>query len=315
MQKRKIAVIGVGNMGKNHLRVYSQLPNVEIVGIADINIKLAKKIAKTYATHYYRDYEELWKKEKPDAVSIVVPTLYHFDVASFFLKNRVDTLLEKPIASNYKQAIRLINLSNKSGRFFTVGHIERFNPVVLKMKSLIKRGKVGEIIAISAKRVGLLPFNIVNSDVLIDIGIHDIDIANHILEEFPKKITIRRSRNGNLNIVHAAEALIEYKNASALIQVNWLTPIKIRQLTVTGTKGYLELDYISQTLTMYKLPKIPKSSSNGFENILMMQPVKVDIPVEKKEPLREELIAFLHRSKRCVSPKDAAKALKVCMRS
>lgn len=314
----KVAVIGTGKMGKNHVRIFSQIPNVKIVALADTNEAIGKEIAKKYNTKLYLDYEEMLEKEELDIVSVCVPTYLHFQVGLHCLKKGINTLLEKPIASTEKEAKELLRIAAKKKVNFLVGHIERFNPGVRKVKEIIKKGELGKIIAITSRRIGGFPAQITDSNIVVDLAIHDIDISNFLLDDLPKESFINKRKYLIQSREDAVEIFLKYRNASSYIQANWISPIKIRKLTITGTKGYLELDYITQRIDFYvsnfsKFKEVTKGYSDYI--LLFSEPERLTINVSKKEPLREEIIYFVNalRNNDGVNSSFAADALKIAL--
>jgi len=293
----KTSVVGCGKMGKNHLRVYSEIPDVKIISIVDtaivdVNINLLKKDIKVFT-----DYKEMIEYEKPDLISICVPTSVHYEVAKYCLENGINVLLEKPICSSIKEAEELLKLVNDNNVKLLVGHIERFNSVLIKAKEMIKNGELGDIIALMSRRVGVFPPQIKDADVAVDLAIHDIDIANFLLEDLPYEVSINKQRNLIENREDSVELFLKYKNASAYIQANWVTPVKIRKLCITGTKGYLELDYIKQEIEFYKSNyKKFKETIDNFSDYVVnfSEPDKILISLAKKEPLKEEILYFIN---------------------
>lgn len=316
-QKIKVAVIGAGNMGKNHLRNYFLLPEADLVGLADINTD-TKKLADEYNTSFFTDYRQMLDEVKPDAVSIVVPTPFHYEVASEVMNRGIHCLLEKPIASTVEEADQLIALSKKKKVVFTVGHIEHYNPLVIALKKLLDKKAIGDVTSIVCKRVGGFPAVEPKTDVIIDLAVHDIGIINHLLGEAPKKMTSHGSRTHHSKKIDAAEILLDYGRASGFIQANWLTPIKIRTIAVTGSQGYIEGNYITQELESY-VHNMQKESSD-FSNFIvkMGEPKKEIIKVDFEEPLAEELKAFLSRidgneHHYLVEPEEAKHALQYAL--
>lgn len=292
-KKLRVAVIGAGNMGKNHLRNYFLLPGAEVVGLADIN-PATKKLADEYKTDFFTDYKEMLDKAKPKAVSIVVPTPFHAEVATEVMKRGIHCLLEKPIASTVDEADILINLSKKQKVIFTVGHIEHYNPLINALKDLLDKNVVGDITSIVCKRVGGFPIVEPKTDVIIDLAVHDIGIISFLLGKQPDNIFSHGSRTHHSEHIDSAEILMDYGDASGFIQANWLTPVKIRTIAITGSKGYIEGNYITQELELYK-HNMEKYKNEGFSNfvIKMGNPEKEIIKVDFEEPLGIELKAFL----------------------
>lgn len=316
--KIKCAVIGAGKMGKNHLRTYSEIPNVNLVAMADINEVVGKQLALTYKTKYYSDYVTMIDKEKPEAVSICVPTSFHHQVGLKCIAKNVNILLEKPIAVDENQAKDLIDKAKMQKITFLVGHIERYNPAITKLKSIIKQGKLGKITSIIARRVGGFPFQIRDANIMVDLAIHDIDIVNYLLDEVPRKIFINKKKVFLNKREDSVEYFFKYKTASAYIQANWFTPVKIRKLNITGTKGYIEMDYISQEIEFYKSKyDIFRESTDKFSDYVLRfsQPYKINIKVNKREPLKEEIKYFLQaiKMKKSITPYYAYEALKIAL--
>ena len=304
-------------MGKNHLRNYFQLPEADLVGLADINTD-TKQLAEEYNVAFFTDYIQMLNEVKPDAVSIVVPTPLHHIVATEVMKRGIHCLLEKPIASTVEEADELIALSKKNKVVFTVGHIEHYNPLVIALKKILDKKSIGDVTSIVCKRVGGFPAIEPKTDVIIDLAVHDIGIISHLLGKAPKKVSSHGSRTHHSKKIDSAEILLDYGRASGFIQANWLTPVKIRTIAVTGSGGYIEGNYITQELEYYEHNM--QVDNNGFSNFLvqMGEPKKEIIKVNFEEPLAEELKAFLSRingdrKHYLVNPEEARHALQYAL--
>ena len=179
--------------------------------------------------------------------------------------------------------------------------------------------ELGKVITISIRRVGGSSPKIQDVDVALDLGIHDVDIANYLLNEIPTDVNINRQRSFLKRQDDSAEFFLKYKSgASVHIQTNWITPVKIRNLSITGTEGYLELDYIKQEIKIFKnnYEKLRIEDSGSFEYIMKFgQPEKTVIGLEKKEPLKEELSYFINcvQKNLKVDSQYALDALKICL--
>jgi len=267
----KVGVVGLGAMGHNHARLYSQL-GCELVGVADVDPVRAKEIGDRYNTNYYSDYHELLPKLK--AVSIAVPTTLHHAVAMDFLKAGVHCLVEKPITVSLGEADEMIETAEKMHVNLAVGHIERFNPAVVKLKKLIDEGSLGKLLVISTRRVGPSVPRIRDVGIVIDSATHDIGIVKYLLGKDPVS---GFSRVGTLKHTKEDYAIIvlDFIDTTACIEVNWFTPQKVRTLVATGSQGIAYLDYVEQTLKIH--------DSRGIETV----------DVKKDEPLKLELENFL----------------------
>lgn len=307
----KTAVIGAGNMGKNHARVYSEIS--ALVGIADIIPNIGEPLAQKHKTKYYRNYKELIEKESPDAISIAVPTNLHKDITVECLKRKIPVLVEKPIATSLKEANEMRAEAIKQNVFLMVGHVERFNPAVNELKKIITQKKLGKIINLLAIRVGISPPLLPNSDVSLELAIHDVDIFNYLLDEFPQTTRIKKYKMFKNSIADSASLMLEYSKATALIQTNWITPIKMRKLYVTGTEGFAELDYINQKLVLYDKIIETKPDGDFFELVSLSEGLKKEVYISKKEPLKQEILFFLRNMKinNLSNLNDAIKALEI----
>lgn len=313
--KLRVAIIGAGNMGRNHLRNYFLLPEAELVALADINPE-TEALAKEYKANHYTDYVQMLDEERPEAVSIVVPTPFHYKVAAAAIERGIHCLLEKPIASTVDEADKLIALAKKHDVVFTVGHIEHYNPLIRKLKAMVDANTIGKITSVVCKRVGGFPAIEPKTDVIIDLAVHDIDIISHLLGKQPIKLSSHGSRTHHSNKIDAAEILMDYGDASGFVQANWLTPVKIRTIALTGSDGYLEGNYITQELELYK-HNMKKTENKGFSNfvVTMGEPEKEIIKVDFEEPLAVELKAFMAKingehNTHLVDPDAAREALR-----
>ena len=151
----KIAVIGVGVMGSNHARIYQSLPEAELVAVVDSDLTRARTVAEKHSVPYYDSVQALLSKNRIDAASVAVPTSLHAIVAEELLSAGVHVLVEKPLAMTVDECQKLCALSERLGAIVMVGHVERFNPAVRKLRELIREGKFGDITSIITRRVGL----------------------------------------------------------------------------------------------------------------------------------------------------------------
>ena len=293
MKNLRVAVIGLGNMGKHHARNYFEIPNADLVAVCDADQTRANQFADQFKCKAYTSLESLLESEDLDAINVTSPTSTHFKIAKLAIESGLHVLIEKPICDNVENAEMLIQLAEKKGVLLMVGHIERFNPAVQKMKSMIDKNELGKITSLISRRVGAFPPQIHDANVVIDLAVHDIDIFNYLLNKKPDKVTGNAGRaliNGREDY---AELFLTYGDQNGFIQVNWITPVRIRHLAITGTKGYAELDFIKQEITFYKSNYKEVSGITDEMSIKFDETEKVNVPFDKKEPLKEELCHFL----------------------
>lgn len=312
-------VIGVGNMGRHHARNYAEIPGVSLVAISDVDSKIGKEIAAKFKCQYYENYKDLLKNEKLDLVTIAVPTKLHKKVALDCIAAGVHILIEKPIALTVKDAKEVVSLARAKNVKFTVGHIERFNPAVLKLKEMIDSGKLGEIISVATFRLGPLPPQIKDVNVVVDIGVHDIDIMNWFFGRLPRKIIAQGGKALLKNHEDHVEAFLDYGSGSGVVTANWITPLKVRKLTVSGKKAYVELNYITQELNFYESKVM--ATYDDFGDFLIKfgdSQDKKTIAVNNIEPLKAEIKSFIKAIKEngrpAVTAREAIDALDIACR-
>ena len=298
MRTVNVGVIGVGAMGENHVRVYHKIEEANLVAVSDVSERALKKIEKKYGAKGYTEYSELLENPEIEVVSVCVPTTFHHNVVMEAIKNGKHVLVEKPIAFKLEEAEEMIAAAKEAGVLLATGHVERFNPAVQKAKELVDDGVIGDIVSAFAKRVGPLPPRIKDVGVAIDLANHDLDIMNYLFDE--EVTQVYGSMNnilGDCEFEDHAEIMVNFDNESTgIIEVNWLTPYKRRELELTGTAGIISVDYIQQSIEVY----------GKFAQ---------DIQIKHEEPLKGELISFLNAVVNGTEPEitgeDGLKALKM----
>lgn len=277
MQRVKVAVIGTGNMGQHHARIYSEMPQVELVGIVEINEIRGRQCAAKYRTQYFADYRDLFSRV--NAVNIVVPTSLHYDLAKSFLDHNVHVLVEKPITVDIMQAKKLVSLAKKRNLVLQVGHLERFNPAVALLKKLVKNP-----IFVESHRLSYPSRRNTDVGVIWDLMIHDLDILLNLVDSPVENVTaVGRS----LYSPHEDLASVQVRFGSGCVAnlvASRISGERLRHLQVVEEDGdsvrTLSLDFINQTLAI--LTPANERQSNPPEYI----------PIKKEEPLRLELEHF-----------------------
>jgi len=289
----KAGVIGIGSMGKNHARVYSEMDSTELVSVSDPDKSLLAESKKKYGVSTYSDYREMLKREELDIVSVAVPTSLHLKVAGDALKKKINVLVEKPIAPDEETGRKLARIATKEKTKLMVGHIERFNPAVLELKKRIERKELGKIFEISIDRLGPFPPRIRDTGVVVDLAVHDFDIASFLCGSRPKSIFSFTEKKIHTQHEDLMISVLELSGGiPATIRANWLTPRKKRTLSVLGQKGLFSLDFITQELWFFENAAVKESDSfSGFvQNVAVGK--SSQITVKKSEPLLNELEAF-----------------------
>ncbi|MEK6968835.1 MAG: Gfo/Idh/MocA family oxidoreductase [Nanoarchaeota archaeon] len=294
----KVAVIGVGSMGENHARVYAYCEKTQLVAVADSNKEQAEKIAKKFNVRAYSDYKEMLEKEKLDAVSIVVPTSLHKEVAVYVFKKGVNVLLEKPIAQTEEEAKEIIECAKENKVKLMIGHIERFNPAIIELKKKLEQKDLGEIYKIDVQRIGPFPHRISDVGVIIDLSVHDLDIIDYLINSLPSRIYAETQQKLHPHHEDSVTALLSYQNGTlAVLNINYLSPTKTRVLKIFGEKGMFKVDYLNQELYFYENKSFVENHWNSVTEGDMKK-----INVEKKEPLQIEIESFLNHISENTSP-------------
>lgn len=295
----RVGMVGVGEMGQNHARVYNEIEDVDLVGIADVNEERVKEIAEQYKTKAFTDYKDLLKEDL-DAVSIAVPTILHKKVALEFCREGINCLIEKPIAINIEDAKEIIREAEKNNVKLAIGHIGRFNPAVTKLKEIIEKEVLGKMLLISTRRVGPFVPRLKDVGIIVDLAKHDIDVVRYLVGKEAVNIFAKSGGIKNKKGDHAI-VILDFGDVSASIEVNWFTPHKVRSLVATGTEGIAYLDYLKQEVEIYNSDwkMIPK--------------------IERKEPLKVELEHFLECLKNnkepLVSGYEGLKVLEIAIKA
>lgn len=245
MEKVKAGVVGVGQMGQYHVGVYSELFNVELIGIADCDYDRATAIAERYNTTPFTDYRALLGAV--DVVSIAVPTSLHYPVARAFLESGVHVLLEKPMAHTMEEARELFRLAERHGVVLQIGHVERFNGAVQELKKIVHNPWL-----IESRRLGPFVPRIKEDGVILDVMIHDIDIILNLVQS-----PVRQMHAVGKAIYTQHEDLanvqICFQNGCiANIVASRATEIKVRTMAITQRDAYIVLDYTDQDIRVHR---------------------------------------------------------------
>ncbi len=295
MNKVRIAVLGYGRMGKAQVRVMRETPGLDVVAVIDPKADAAPELGSI------RRYAHLSEVDPAsfDAAVVATPTALHYEVASECIRLGKHLLVEKPIASTFAQARHLLESAEAKGVQLAVGHVERFNPAVRKLREIIKEGWLGTPIHFSFTRVGGYPDTLITgNNVMLDLAVHDIDVLRGLVG--PVKLTHSMChaiwREG---VVDTAEIFLAARQGpSASLHVNWVTPTKIRSIRVTGTRGVCFVDYVLQTCELLggHLLKAVEPTSTSFASFqdLYRATDRIQFGVVKVEPLRTQAEQF-HR--------------------
>jgi UDP-N-acetylglucosamine 3-dehydrogenase len=283
-RKLRVGVIGAGFWGQNHIRVFSELGNVELAAVCDIDPRKAKDVTEKYLVKPYTSIEGLLKREDVDAISICTPTTTHYPIALSAIERGKHVFVEKPMVSTSGEARGLLAKAEEKGLHVMVGFIERFNPGVQRVKRLIKSGALGEIVLAFAKRVGRWPERIGDVGVVKDTAIHDFDIMWFIFDHEPRSIYARMGSLGHKFEDYAHIVLGFNGIQTGFVEANWLTPHKIRTLTVTGEDAVVTLNYLTQEVIIEDVEKMMKPTYKCEEPLVLELEDFVESILEDRDP-------------------------------
>ena len=265
-------------MGRVHLRIYSEMRDVDVVGVVDVDEEILGQMGQQFGVDTFTQLEDLLDKQ-PDAVSVCVPTYMHHAVGMQVLERGIALLVEKPLARTAAEGRELVQTAQAGGVPLMVGHVERFNPAVMRVKEILAEDKP---ISIQIERVGPYPPRIQDVGVVRDLASHDIDLVRHITgSEYKNVFAVTSSNLGE----HEDTAIISAETDNGVLAqmtCNWITPYKSRKIHVATKTRYLAADLITQQVKEY----------SKFETYQASYQVR-EWPMMFKEPVKEELIAYL----------------------
>ncbi|BCS90124.1 Gfo/Idh/MocA family protein [Pseudodesulfovibrio sediminis] len=274
----KVAVVGLGWMGRVHLRNYTEMPDVEVVGVVDIDEAILKEVADQFGVKTFTSLDELLENEL-DAMSICVPTSLHHEVGLKVMDKSINAIIEKPLAVTSQEGEDLVAKAKEKGVALMVGHVERYNPAVSRVKELMGSD---DVISIQIERVGPYPPRIQDVGVIKDLGAHDVDLIRFLTgSEFKSVYAVSSSTLGK----HEDSALItaEMENGVlANITTNWVTPYKARNINVACESKYIKANLITQEVKEY-------SAFSSYDQSYSVR----EWPLMFREPVKAELTEFL----------------------
>ncbi|HEX9044542.1 MAG TPA: Gfo/Idh/MocA family oxidoreductase [Candidatus Limnocylindrales bacterium] len=288
----RVGLAGLGSMGRNHLRVLSGLAGARLVAVADpVAETLEGAIASSGAQGFSEPLAMIAEADL-DAVVIAAPTTAHVPLALAAIERGCAVLVEKPLAATVEEGLRIVAAARATGVPVQVGHVERFNPAVLELGRLLRDGWLSTVYAIVSRRAGPFPARIRDVGVTVDLGTHDADMLCWIAGERPGRVVAEHAQRIHATHEDLLFGLLHFPSgATGMLDVNWLTPAKRRQLTVVGEEGMFELDYITQRLTFTRAdvshPQLVAGYAPTFSGDV------AEIPVQNREPLVAEHEAFL----------------------
>lgn len=303
----RVAVIGGGRMGGFHVKQYSAMKDVEFIGVVEPNEARAQAISQEYGCPYYLYPEDILGKV--DAVSIVVPTTLHREVGDLFLENGVHCLIEKPLALTEEDCHHLIHKAAQKECLLMVGMIERFNPAFILLSEMLSSEK---ILALQSCRFNATGRRIVDTDVVSDLMVHDIDAVLSFLNQ-PVTAISAQGLKGEAHLDHVNALLQSANSCLVTLSASRLSVANHRTLTVLTNQGFYQLDYGKRTL------RFSESSEDwvlAAEKKGSIESISQEIAVKQHDALFMELRHFIHcvrtNCKPLICGEKALKSLYLC---
>lgn len=288
----RCAVIGAGQMGRLHTRVVSELDGTELFAIVDPD-ETAERLAARNAARWFPTVDDLLEAGRPDLAIVTVPTDRHAAVGLRILEEGVPVLVEKPIAATVEDARALIDAAAARGTPLGIGHVERFNPAVCELQRRLEESVLGRVFQVHTRRLSQFPPRIGETGVALDLATHDLDLMCE-LAGTPRRISAETDRREQGRPEDLLTAILRFDSGIiGLLEVNWLTPTKVRQLAVTGERGMFVVDYLEQHLTLYENAQASEAwtALDVFDGVSEGNVTR--FAITRAEPLRAQLEAFV----------------------
>lgn len=288
----RIGLAGLGSMGRNHLRVISGHDETILAAVADPDAATLEAATAQTGAEGFADPLAMIREASLDAVVIAAPTTAHVPLALAAIERGLPVLVEKPLAATHAEALRIVDAGRAHGVPVQVGHVERYNPAVLRLGELLREGWLTKIYAIVSRRAGPFPARIRDVGVTVDLGTHDADMLSWIAGERPTRVYAELAQRKHATHEDLLFGLLHFPSgASGMLDVNWLTPAKRRQLTVIGEEGMFELDYLTQRLAFTKSDLAHGELIAGYAPTFTGDVLEIE--VQTHEPLKAQLDAFV----------------------
>jgi UDP-N-acetylglucosamine 3-dehydrogenase len=312
----KAAVVGLGMMGRNHARVWGEIPGVELVGVVDPSPAALEAATRGRAVAGYDSLTKLLEDQRPDVLSVATPTSLHEDAVAEAVDSGVNVLVEKPVGPDVETATRIAERVRRAGVVAMVGHVERFNPALLELRRRLASGQIGDVFQFAARRVGPFPPRIRDVGVVQDLATHDLDQARHLLQRDVEILFAQTTQRVHTHFEDLVSIVGRASGGVVLsFEVNWLSPRKVREIAVIGQGGMLLADTLTQDLFLYE-NNWEEGSWRFLQNLRgVSEGNMVRFALRRVEPLRAELEAFLEAVRTGTPPactmEDGVEALRL----
>jgi predicted dehydrogenase len=281
-------------MGRNHARVYAEMEDVQLIAVADVDQAAAVRVANIYGVRAYADYRMMLEAEPLDLVTIAVPTRLHREVAEVAAAHGVHLFVEKPLAGSVEDAQAIIDAARSAGVKLGVGHIERFNPAILQLKVELDAGRLGRMFQLHARRVGPFPPRVEDVGVVFDLATHELNIMEYLANARVVSLYAETEREIHEQHEDLLSGVIKFDNGVVgVLDINWLTPTKIRELSVIGERGMFRVNYLTQELYLHENSFFSENWESAVALMGVSEGRTIKYEIKRKEPLKAELESFV----------------------
>ena len=305
----RTGVIGVGNMGQHHARIYASLPGSTLIGVADTDDDRARVIASRYDVRPFSDFQRLL--DEVEAVSVAAPTTLHHQIGMECLQRGVHVLIEKPLAASVVEARALANLATSAGLVLQVGHVERFNPTFAELVNVLRDHQV---LAVEARRLSPYASRAADVSVVYDLMVHDLDLILTLIDAPVRSIEATGSRIRSPQPDHVLALLSFESGQVASLSASKITQHKVRQLAITSTEAFVVADLLTRTVMIYRQSAADYFAQRG-EVLYRQEGLIEQVYVPQIEPLFAEVQHFLscvrERRQPLVGSTDAIRVMTV----
>jgi predicted dehydrogenase len=312
----RVAVVGAGLMGRLHARVVFESRETQLVAIVD-SAPAAEETARARSARWFATVDDVLAAEQLDMAIVSVPTVEHARIARPLLEAGIAVLVEKPITSTLAEARELVAAASAAGVPLAVGHVERHNAAVKALHTRLEQGALGRVFQVHARRLSPFPARIGDTGVVHDLATHDLDVMCTLAGD-PIRVSAELDRKAHRTREDLLAAVMRFDSgAVGVLEVNWLTPTKVRQLSVTGERGMFVVDYLNQHLSLFENAQ----TTEHWETLAIFDGVAegnvTRFAIEREEPLQAQLNAFVAAVRGeapvAVSGEDGIRVLEVAL--
>jgi virulence factor len=304
----RVGVIGVGRQGQRHCRIYATLRHAQLMGVCDASIDLGRKIARQYGASFYRQFDDLL--DNVEAVSLATPTPQHYEFAMRCIERGVHVLIEKPITQTLEQAEALVKAAEDSNLVVMIGHVERFNPAYIELKSVLEEMSP---LAINIRRLSPTEGSNRDVDVVLDLMIHDTNLILDLMGKPPTTMEAYGIKVFSGAIDHAIVQMSYEQGPLVTMTASRITEQKIRSIEVTIHDAYIECDLFGKTILLHRRTVGEMSQNHKYRQESVVQ--RIQVPTIEPQYLEQEhfINCILNKSKPSVSARDGLNALRFAM--